>query len=101
MANSGELYTGMSFSIAARPFTVVGKCGMIPVLKSQKPSESLGFVHTDRFPNGSGPDRSSVHTEPAIRRYHLSGPVKVRLLDLQRCRSNFGTVPVPYWTGTV
>ena len=41
---------------------------MIPVLKSQEPSESLvGFVHTDRVPNGSGSDRSSVHTETAIR----------------------------------
>ena len=30
-------------------------------------SESLRFVHTDRFPNGSGSDRSSVHTETAIR----------------------------------
>ena len=65
VANSGGLY--ISFPIAVWPFTVVGTCGMIPVLKSQEPSESLGFVHTDRFPNGSGPDRSSVHTEPAIR----------------------------------
>ena len=33
VANSGELC--VSFPIAARPFTVVGRCGMIPVLKSQ------------------------------------------------------------------
>ena len=65
VANSGELR--ISFAIAARPCTV-GRCGMIPVLKSQEPSESLvGFVHTDRVPNGSGSDRSSVHTETAIR----------------------------------
>ena len=32
VANSGELY--ISFPIAG-PFTVVGRCGMIPVLKSQ------------------------------------------------------------------
>ena len=33
VANSGELC--ISFPIAARPCTVVGRCGMIPVLKSQ------------------------------------------------------------------
>ena len=65
VANSGELC--ISFPIAAWPCTVVGRCGMTPVLKSQEPSESLGFVHTDRFPNGSGSDRSSVHMETAIR----------------------------------
>ena len=62
LASSGELC--ISFPIAARPCTVVGRCGMIPVLKSQQPSESLGFADTDRVPNGSGSDRSS---ETAIR----------------------------------
>ena len=33
VAYSGELC--ISFPIAARPCTVVGRCGMIPVLKSQ------------------------------------------------------------------
>jgi len=56
----------MSLPIAAWPCTVVGRCGMIPVPKSQEPSESLGFVHTETFPNGSSSDRSSVHTETAI-----------------------------------
>ena len=41
VANSGELC--ISFPIAAWPSTVVGRCGMIPVLKSQEPSESSGL----------------------------------------------------------
>ena len=61
---------------------------MIPVLKSQEPSESLDFVHRDRFPNGSNPDRSSANTEPAIR--SSKGPVFAPAKML-----------VPYWTGTV
>ena len=47
VANSGELC--ISFPIAARPCTVVGRCGMIPVLKSQQPSESLGFATRIEF----------------------------------------------------
>ena len=31
------------------PCTVVGRCGMIPVLKSQQPSESLGFATRIEF----------------------------------------------------
>ena len=47
VANSGELC--ISFPIAARPCTVVGRCEMIPVLKSQEPSESLGFATRIEF----------------------------------------------------
>ena len=67
---------------------------MTPVLKSQEPSESLGFVHTDRFPNGSGSDRSPVHTETAIRTSIRSskgpgvGPAKMQ----EQFRSHIGQV---------
>ena len=46
VANSGEIW--ISFPIAARPCTV-GRCGMIPVLKSQEPSESLVFATRIEF----------------------------------------------------
>ena len=47
VANSGELC--ISFPVAARPCTVVGRCGMILVLKSQQPSESLDFATRIKF----------------------------------------------------
>ena len=70
------------------------------MLKSQDPSESLGFVHTDRFPNGFGPkigpDRSFVHTEPAIRtaypvqlRSDSVGPLKKQVQFLNRSGDRF------------
>ena len=63
---------------------------MIPVPKSQELSESLGFVHTDRFPNGSASDRSSVHTEllsvPYIR--SSKGPA----FGPAKCRNNSGPI---------
>ena len=75
VANSGELC--ISFPVAARPCTVVGRCGMIPVLKSQQPSESLGFATAIRTVNPVQ-SRSGFWT-----------------------RKNAGTIPVPYWTGTM
>ena len=47
VANSGELC--ISFPVAARPCTVVGRCGMILVLKSQQPSEPLDFATRIKF----------------------------------------------------
>jgi len=62
VANSRELC--ISFPIAARPCTVVGRCGMIPVLKSQEPSESLCFATRIEFQ--SVPVRIGLLSVPSI-----------------------------------
>ena len=74
---------------------------MTPVLKSQEPSESLGFVHTDRFPNGSSSDRTNFCSHGNCYPYRLSGPVKVRGLDLQKCRNSSGPILDRYCVNTL
>ena len=58
----------------------------------------------DWFPKVSGPvpvEKSVRIGLPAIRAAYPVQFLQVQFLDLQKCRSNFGTVPVPDFNGTV